>query len=330
MDQQRRDLVRFSIFSLLLLFLAFAPPAGSSVITDPSQLAPGFTLIDFEAFQTNGNLLTGVPNPLIIGEATFTSLTGNLSIFDLIAAGRSYGNVASSKTLFPGGEPDSAISITFAKPVSQFLVGWAEPDFSGNFLRAYDSAGNLLEQTNVLVGLVPGAGAAWIGFKRPVADIAKIIVQPDQSSPSGDDYALDNVYFTEAQPFSKMSARLQADFQPDGLSGVQLTISVALGKASNGINPVSEDIIFTIGDLFVRLPAGSLTRNKQGTYVFQGTVGSANFNITLKPAKGGYEFQASSSELPDLNGSTLPLNAGLVVGDDAGSVVLTNVSAQSE
>jgi hypothetical protein len=103
-----------------------------------------------------------------------------------------------SKTLFPGGEPDSATSITFANPVAEFLLGWGDPNFPGDVLRAYDANGNLLEEAAVALGPIGGVHAAWIGFKRSTADIARIIVQPDQSFPSGDDYVIDNIHYQTA------------------------------------------------------------------------------------------------------------------------------------
>jgi hypothetical protein len=49
----------------------------------------------------------------VIGDVTFTSLTGTLSIFDISVSGwGADGSEVASQTLFPGGEPDSAISIT--------------------------------------------------------------------------------------------------------------------------------------------------------------------------------------------------------------------------
>jgi hypothetical protein len=62
-------------------------------------------------------------------------------------------------------------------------------------LKAFDVDGNLLEQAGV--GLAPPGGndAAWIGFTRTRADIAMILVQPDQSLASGDDYVIDNIRY---------------------------------------------------------------------------------------------------------------------------------------
>lgn len=134
---------------------------------------------------------------------TFTSITGTLSVFDITVSGSwgADGTEVASKTLFPGGEPDSAIRITFANPVSQILLGWGDPNFAGNFIKAYDVNGNLLEQASVELGPPGGGHAAWIGFKRARPDIASVLVQPDQSLPNGDDYVIDNIrYSTNSSP----------------------------------------------------------------------------------------------------------------------------------
>ena len=71
----------------------------------------------------------------------------------------------------------------------------ATPASRGNVLRAYDASGNLLEEASVALAAPGGGHAAWIGFKRQAADIAWIVVQPDQSLPSGDDYVIDNIQY---------------------------------------------------------------------------------------------------------------------------------------
>ena len=186
------EIIQIASKSLLSLgaLLIFVGVANGAPVTDPSALAPGAMLIDFEQFaagQAFGPSLT-------IGSVTFTSVTAELSILDVAASGwAANGTEVAGKTLFPGGEPDSAIAISFANPVAQFLLGWGDPTFAGNILRAYDAGGNLLEET--AVPFDSGNTAAWVGFVRPTNDIAKIVVQPVQPLPSGDDYVIDNILY---------------------------------------------------------------------------------------------------------------------------------------
>jgi hypothetical protein len=313
-------------------FLLDSASANGTVITDPNQLFPGATLIDLEGFATGGNLVTDVPDPLTIGNVTFTSVTGNLSIFDISVAGwATDGTAVASKTLFPGGEPDSAISIEFATPVSQFLVGWGGADFPGNVLRAFDAAGNLLEEG--AVALVPphsGEHVAWIGFSRPTADIAKIVVQPAQPLPSGDDYVIDNIFYSTAQPFGRISSRLDVKMDPEGNDDkFQLSTKFDLGPNSNGINPMVEAVTIRVGKFSRTIPAGSFTRTKNGVFAFQGAVGGTSLTVSIRATRAGYELQALGNGA-DLGQSTLPLAVGLAIGDDAGTNLLTRLAAESE
>ena len=185
---------------LVLAFLPlFADNWYASPITSPAALSSGFTLIDFEFLPTNGEVLTPLPNPLVIGDATFSSLTGNLSLYDLsLSTWTADTAIVGSKTLFPGAEPDSAIAIDFSAHVAQFLVGWGDPNYTGNLLLAFDSYGNLLETAAVALGPPGSSHAAWIGFVRSTADISRIVIQPDQSLPFGDDYTIDNIHYNTA------------------------------------------------------------------------------------------------------------------------------------
>ena len=116
--------------SILLLVLAilfyFSSNAKGEPITDPSQLSPNPTIIDFET-------VPNVTNPLIIGDVTFTSITASLSLLNVNTPSWPVaGDEVAGQTLFPGGEPDSAILIAFANPVSEFLLGWGDPNYPGN------------------------------------------------------------------------------------------------------------------------------------------------------------------------------------------------------
>ena len=101
------------------------------------------------------------------------------------------GDEVAGYTLFGGGG-GTAILITFTgEPVKEFLLGWGDPNFPGNFLRAYDASDNLLEEIDIPTGPINGVFATWVGFKRAVPDIARVLVQ----SANGDDYVIDNIHY---------------------------------------------------------------------------------------------------------------------------------------
>src|SRR5688572_13851453 len=98
------------ILAVVLVVLACINTGASTstVIDDPSQLSPNYTLIGFEGIDP-------FTIPVVIGEATFRSITGTLSAFD-VSHWPANGTEIQSTTLFPGAEPDSAISIEFETP----------------------------------------------------------------------------------------------------------------------------------------------------------------------------------------------------------------------
>ena len=87
------------------------------------------------------------------------------------------------------------LTITFLNPVSEILLGWWDPNFPGNFLRAYDVNDQLLEEVELTdLGPPHGLWATWIGFKRPSPDISRIEVDP-AIYPPYDNYGIDNIYY---------------------------------------------------------------------------------------------------------------------------------------
>lgn len=85
----------------------------------------------------------------------------------------------------------TTMTIDFAVGVREVLLGWFDPNFTGNVFRAYDVAGNLLEQAAVATGATGGVHAAYIGIQRTSNDIWTIEVVP---AASNDVYSIDHVH----------------------------------------------------------------------------------------------------------------------------------------
>ncbi len=73
------------------------------------------------------------------------------------------------------------------------------------------------------------------------------------------------------------------------------------------------------------IPAGSFTKNKQGAYVFQGSVNGVSFEVRINPIGGNrYTFQAEG-HCAKLNGIANPVTVTLTIGDNTGG---TQVNAR--
>lgn len=182
--------------------------AKASVITDPAQIDAGAAaIITFE-----GMSLGLQPSPLTLGDVTFSAETG-LGIASVAPYGAD-GTEVAGLTLKPDPSmtydsgPYGTMVIAFADPISQFLVGWFDPNGPGNVARAFDGDGKLLEEGAVQSGPPGGCCAAWIGFVRATANIHSVHIVP--SAPD-DWYGIDNLHYVVG-----VSDPCRADLNGDG------------------------------------------------------------------------------------------------------------------
>jgi hypothetical protein len=128
-------------------------------------------------------------------------------------------------------------------------------------------------------------------------------------------------------PFSNFSGNLEAKLDPSANNDqFRLNASFVLGESSNGINPVTENVTIRVGSFTKAIPPLSFTKNKQGVFNFDGVIDGISLKVILTPKKGGiYDLQATGNGT-NFDGSELPLVLGLTIGDDAGSVLLTNAT----
>ena len=224
---------------IIAAVLGLIGTADGEPITNPSQLSPNQTIIDFEQLPAGYDLGQTVSNPLVVGDVTF-SISGWLYIRQI---GSTSGGEVSSKLLEP--EPDNVpLSITFLHPVSEVLLGWWDPNFPGNYLRAYDRNDQLLEEVEI-TDLHPPGGlyGTWIGFKRTSADISKLEVVPPTIVPEGqplDNYGIDNIHYLAPAP-----QIVSIDIKPDSINLEKKSLisvfilSTTDFDAVNQINPES-------------------------------------------------------------------------------------------
>lgn len=168
---------------------AVAQPAVSSTRTSECAV-----VIDFE------DLPIGVvSNPLQYKGVSIWTPGDGLGIFSVMGFG-AHGGAVFGKTLIPRprgttplGIPFADIEIVLPRNAREVSLGWFDPNFEGNELRAYSSDGVLLESVTVPTFATGGCCAAYIGISRDMADISKIVARV--SSPL-DVYAIDNIHIT--------------------------------------------------------------------------------------------------------------------------------------
>ena len=95
-----------------------------------------------------------------------------------------------------------------------------------------------------------------------------------------------------------------------------------IGPNSDGINPLTEVVSFTIGTFSTTIPIGSFKSNGN----FQGRVDGVALNVTVVPLFGGFYSFTAEGEGANLTGTTYPVPVQLIVGNDQGSMAFTRPS----
>jgi hypothetical protein len=106
---------------------------------------------------------------------------------------------------------------------------------------------------------------------------------------------------------------------------------LALGAASDGIDPLGEPLVLHVGAATVRVPAGSIQFD-QGRFLFLGVLDGNDVSFTLE-SLGENRFELLLQTIGDavgVNGTALPPVVSLQIGDDAGVNTLSQSRLRSE
>jgi 6-phosphogluconolactonase len=119
-------------------------------------------------------------------------------------------------------------------------------------------------------------------------------------------------------PFASSFAKLEIAKQ-----GFDLNESFTLGTNSSGINPVTENVTLKIGTYSVTIPAGSLKKNPNGRFAFEGVINGVSLQVQIVPLGNNiFTFKAEGTGV-DLTGLTNPVTVVLTIGIDSGTTTTT-------
>ena len=95
-----------------------------------------------------------------------------------------------------------------------------------------------------------------------------------------------------------------------------------LEGTSNGIDPLSEDVVVTVGTSVVTIPAVSFTEDEPGSFEFEGPINGADVKMEIEQIFGvTFQFKVEAETI-DLTDTANPVDVELVIGDDSGTTTV--------
>ena len=135
------------------------------------------------------------------------------------------------------------------------------------------------------------------------------------------------------EPFAAFTARASLETRPmDRDDSFNIAGAFSLAESSDGIDPYSEIVGITLGASSLTIPPGSFKQEGQGVFTFCGTIDGVDLSVIVAPQPAGrlqpsesgamtYGFLVEARHAA-LDGTVLPLNVALSIGDDRGQASL--------
>lgn len=131
-----------------------------------------------------------------------------------------------------------------------------------------------------------------------------------QSQPGGS--------FTLDCPSGALTAKVKIDKRrrtSDDTFEMQGTFILA--PASDGIDPLTEDLTLELGSFSTTIPAGSFAKANNGRFKFSGVIRGLTLDMEIRPLKGGgFDLRANGANA-DLDELVNPLPVKLTIGTDS-------------
>ena len=239
------------------------------------------------------------------------------------------------------GGTDNTVSVV---PFSPILNEWV------HIAAAWDRNG--IEGTSDTVrlyvnGIIAGAiqTNSWgTGFNGNHADIAG-----GNDGGIADKFALDNLVVynyaktdfsdrfnenPEGQAFSTFTPRASVKLGPKSNDdSLKVSAKFGLGTKNNGIDPVADDVTIKFGSFLTTIPAGKFQQHGLGVFTYKGTINKVYLKVEIHEPKGNSGVNAEWFKPTDysfnlhakganLDGTQLPPEVQLTIGDDTGSAKL--------
>lgn len=120
--------------------------------------------------------------------------------------------------------------------------------------------------------------------------------------------------------FARFGARAEIALGPGSSDDrFELKTLAQLGAASDGINPLSEDIVLDLGPARWTIPAGFFARDRRGRSRFEGLIGTTWLEMVIGPLADRAFAVKAQGQGAELTGLTNPVSVSLAIGDDAGT-----------
>ena len=121
--------------------------------------------------------------------------------------------------------------------------------------------------------------------------------------------------------FSAFSNKLEisSHFNRGDKKNFELVSNFTLGSTSDGISPLTEATVLSVGSYHVMIPAGSFHKKSKGYYVYEGTIDNVQLEVQIVPritTANTYTLKAEGKGVPLT--ATKPVGVALEIGNDLG------------
>jgi hypothetical protein len=124
-----------------------------------------------------------------------------------------------------------------------------------------------------------------------------------------------------ASAFGTPSSNFSVQLETSSV-GFELSGTLTLGAASNGINPPNESVSLEVGHASILIPPGSFKRNMMGTFSYEGYINGISIEMQITPKSNNtYALQTEVGGAVSI-GNRHPIAVGITIGDDFAAGVL--------